>query len=62
MLNPQENVEFNKIKRGLADLNGKQLYGHSIVTALFYYNLIAYNNLPGVSSLTDLFEDIIVYD
>lgn len=65
MKNPQENVTFNEIKQGLQELNSVKLPdGNSagIVTALFYYNLIAYNGQPGVQALTDLFEDLVVYD
>ena len=65
MKNPQENVTFNEIKQGLQELNSIKLQdGNSagIVTALFYYNLIAYNGQPGIQALTDLFEDLVVYD
>lgn len=69
MENAQENVAFNEIKQGLHELNSITLKledgtekSAGIVTALFYYNLIAYNGQPGTQSLTDLFEDIIVYD
>ena len=65
MNNPQENVTFNEIKQGLQELNSVKLQdGNSagIVTALFYYNLIAYNGQPGAQALTDLFEDLVVYD
>ena len=65
MKNPQENVAFNEIKQGLQELNSVKLKdGNSagIVTALFYYNLIAYNGQPGAQALTDLFEDLVVYD
>lgn len=63
MKNPQENVTFNEIKQGLQELNSVKLRDGSsagIVTALFYYNLIAYNGQPGVQALTDLFEDLVV--
>ena len=63
MKNPQENVTFNEIKQGLQELNSVKLKDGSsagIVTALFYYNLIAYNGQPGVQALTDLFEDLVV--
>ena len=63
MKNPQENVTFNEIKQGLQELNSVRLKdGNSagIVTALFYYNLIAYNGQPGTQALTDLFEDLVV--
>lgn len=56
--NPQSNVQFNEVKKALGDLNGIS----GLVDALFYYNLIAYNNQPGAQSLTDLFEDFLVYD
>ena len=65
MKNPQENVTFNEIKQGLQELNSVKLKDGSsagIVTALFYYNLIAYNGQPGVQALTDLFEDLVVND
>ena len=65
MKNPQENVLFNEVKQGLQELNTVKLKDGSsagIVTALYYYNLIAYNGQPGVQALTDLFEDIEVYN
>ena len=65
MQNPQENVTFNEIKQGLQELNSVKLKDGTsagIVTALFYYNLIAYNGQPGVQALTDLFEDLVVND
>ncbi len=57
MNNPTDKVKFNEVKRGLADLS--EIKG--IIPALFYYNLIAYNGQPGQQSLTNLFEDFVVY-
>lgn len=57
MKDPKENVMFNEMKQGLSELNYD-----GILTALFYYNLIAYNGQPGAQSLTDLFEDEVIYD
>ena len=56
--NLTENVQFNEIKKALMELNGI----NGLIKAIFYYNLIAYNGQPGSQSLTDLFEDFLVYD
>ena len=53
--NIYDQVEFDQVKNDLAKL----IDSRGIVTALYYYNMIAYNNQPGSNSLTDLFEDII---
>lgn len=58
LTNPQSNAQFNEVKKALGELNGVK----GLIKALYYYNLIAYNNQPGVQSLTDLFEDFLVYD
>ena len=55
MKDAKENAQFNEMKQGLAELNHD-----GILTALFYYNLIAYNGQPGAQSLTDLFEDQVI--
>ena len=51
--NPSDLVQFDLAKNDLQKLDP------DIISKLFYYNIIAYNNQPGQLSLTDLFEDLI---
>ena len=51
--NPSDLVQFDLAKGDLDKLPP------DIVSKLFYYNIIAYNNQAGQLSLTDLFEDLI---
>ena len=53
MDNPSDLAQFNLAKLDMLELDKED------VTKLFYYNLIAYNNQSGQSSLTILFDDII---
>ena len=58
LTNPKSNAQFNEVKKALGELNGIR----GLIKALYYYNLIAYNNQPGAQALTDLFEDFMVYN
>lgn len=51
--NPSDLVQFDLAKSDLNKLPAK------VVSQLFYYNIIAYNNQAGQLSLTDLFEDLV---
>lgn len=51
--NPSDLVQFDLAKGDLDKLPAK------VISQLFYYNIIAYNNQAGQLSLTDLFEDLV---
>lgn len=53
MDNPSDLAQFNLAKLDMLELNKED------IKKLFYYNLIAYNNQSGQSSLTIMFDDII---
>lgn len=53
MDNPSDLAQFNLAKLDMLELNKED------IRKLFYYNLIAYNNQSGQSSLTIMFDDII---
>ena len=53
MDNPSDLAQFNLAKLDMLEIS------KSDITKLFYYNLIAYNNQSGQSSLTIMFDDII---
>ena len=53
MDNPSDLAQFNLAKLDMLEISKND------ITKLFYYNLIAYNNQSGQSSLTIMFDDII---